>query len=1083
LSDFRLNRSLKFLVSSIIWYWRANLGVLIGTAIATAVLAGALIVGDSVKQSLVNISMKRLGKTSYALEAGNKFLTAKLSDRLSTVTDITMAGVLHLPGIILEPDKQEELNNLQIYGIDDEFWQFSVDTGIKLDLQAGEVAINERVAYLLELEVGDRVILKLEQAIGYFIDTPIVNNEQRIQSLPVTIAYILEADQMGRFSLENNQIYPLNIFINRQYLVEKLEISDRTNLILAQDNLPDSNVRLTQAMSTSLTLEDIGLNIRQISETGAAEIISNSIFIPENYENIIRESEPGSRGILTYFVNSISIGTKTTPYSFVSGIERYESQELSRDEIIVSEWLARDLNIKVGDRIQLKYFIFDIDNSLVEESAFFTVSRIISSKSKQLNPNLTPLFPGLGDAETCFEWSPGIPIDLKLIRTEDEEYWDEYRSTPKALISLSAAQSLWSNRFGSLTTIRLSGDQVTDQLTQSILKNIVLAPSHLKFRPVYTDAIAASTQSVDFGQLFIGLSFFIILAAVLLIGLLFRFSIEQREEESTHLLALGFKLNQVKILYLIEAGMIALIGSLAGIGLGILYAKGLLYGLGTYWRSAVGFSDFQLSILPIKLMISSLIGTLLALTVVWSSLRKLRSKQDILQVASATVGPVRFRGMKWGISSLLFGMVIIVAFQFKPSVTENLTIFYLAGILLLIWATGFVLLAAHEISFKISKKKLNLRQLVIGNWYRRRGKNVTAIVMLALGIFVVILVGANFVDSARDGHLKSSGTGGFEYYAETSLNFPKQLKIQEVDAGSIVSLRKLVGDDASCLNLNFITQPQVLGVNPAELRDRFSFAKIAPDLDVSSSWDLLSIKSQPNIIPTIADQTVLQWGLMKGIGDTLFYLDDHGQNIGLLIVGSLKNSIFQGNLLISELNFVRHFATNGGYRVFLIDKMEETFYQKNISRKLSKYGLNVIPAIERLNEFYAVENTYLLIFLLLGGLGVLISTFGMSITVIRSVLSNRWELGLLQAIGFRKKTITGIIGAEHFANLLAGVLIGGISAFLATWPLLKENNNQYPLDLIGLILVSIILNGMLWIWIGVKISLKDDLISVISRER
>ena len=116
--------------------------------------------------------------------------------------------------------------------------------------------------------------------------------------------------------------------------------------------------------------------------------------------------------------------------------------------------------------------------------------------------------------------------------------------------------------------------------------------------------------------------------------------------------------------------------------------------------------------------------------------------------------------------------------------------------------------------YKISKKKLNLRQLVIGNWYRRRGKNVTAIVMLALGIFVVIVVGANFVDSVRDGHLKSSGTGGFEYYAETSLNFPKQLKIREVDAGSIVSLRKLVGDDASCLNLNFITQPQVLGVNP-----------------------------------------------------------------------------------------------------------------------------------------------------------------------------------------------------------------------------------------------------------------------------
>ncbi|NQU28979.1 MAG: hypothetical protein HQ528_11870, partial [Candidatus Marinimicrobia bacterium] len=167
---------------------------------------------------------------------------------------------------------------------------------------------------------------------------------------------------------------------------------------------------------------------------------------------------------------------------------------------------------------------------------------------------------------------------------------------------------------------------------------------------------------------------------------------------------------------------------------------------------------------------------------------------------------------------------------------------------------------------------------------------------------------------------------------------------------------------------------------------------------------------------------------------------------------------------------------------FLIDADQETTTQTRINEQLGNYGPDIITTNERLSEFYAVENTYLMIFLLLGGLGLLISTIGLSTAVIRSTLSSRWELALLQAIGFRRPTIIGIIGVEHGFNLFAGVLIGGASAFLATWPILMEHNSKYPIGLIGLILAGIILNGLLWIWVGVKISLKDDLIPVLSQE-
>ena len=46
----------------------------------------------------------------------------------------------------------------------------------------------------------------------------------------------------------------------------------------------------------------------------------------------------------------------------------------------------------------------------------------------------TPRFPGLSDAESCGEWDTGIPITHE-IRPRDEQYWDEYRGSPKAFVS------------------------------------------------------------------------------------------------------------------------------------------------------------------------------------------------------------------------------------------------------------------------------------------------------------------------------------------------------------------------------------------------------------------------------------------------------------------------------------------------------------------------------------------------------------------------------------------------------------------------------------------------------------------------
>src|SRR5262245_5360783 len=62
------------------YYWRSNLAVVAGVATAVAVLAGALVVGDSVRASLRELVLGRLGKTDYAVIGTNFFRTQLASD-------------------------------------------------------------------------------------------------------------------------------------------------------------------------------------------------------------------------------------------------------------------------------------------------------------------------------------------------------------------------------------------------------------------------------------------------------------------------------------------------------------------------------------------------------------------------------------------------------------------------------------------------------------------------------------------------------------------------------------------------------------------------------------------------------------------------------------------------------------------------------------------------------------------------------------------------------------------------------------------------------------------------------------------
>ncbi|MFM8217963.1 MAG: hypothetical protein ACKOJF_03470, partial [Planctomycetaceae bacterium] len=71
----------RLLYATLAHHWRSNLAILLGVIAATAVVTGALVVGDSVRGSLRDLTLARLGRVDWVL-TGPRFVREELAAEL-----------------------------------------------------------------------------------------------------------------------------------------------------------------------------------------------------------------------------------------------------------------------------------------------------------------------------------------------------------------------------------------------------------------------------------------------------------------------------------------------------------------------------------------------------------------------------------------------------------------------------------------------------------------------------------------------------------------------------------------------------------------------------------------------------------------------------------------------------------------------------------------------------------------------------------------------------------------------------------------------------------------------------------------
>lgn len=1078
----------EFVIKSFIHYLRNNLTVAAGVAISTAVLTGALVIGDSVRHSLEKTAYFRLGNTSFSVTAGDRYFTTKLAENLQHDLKIPTIPLLLTEGVAVQEGGGNRVNNTRIIGLDDRF-NLLLDGPFNYgNLGDDEVYLSENLAASLNLKVNDSFILRIRKISLIPLNTPFVSDEETSISLRVQVRDIVGAQELGQFNLRNSQTAPYNVFMNLDFLNRLMEIEGKSNTILVSSDGAIQNEDIQRSIRKNWTMEDASLKLRNITATHELEVFSERVFIDPAIIKTFDKDQGENRYILSYFVNTLRKGNHETPYSFISTLG---GEDLDDSEIIVNQWLADDLSVQAGDSIEMIYFIVGPLRQLDEKSVYLKVKEIVPFEGKYQDPDLMPFLPGLSDAGSCRDWEAGIPIDFTRIRDKDEDYWNKWRGTPKAFINIKTALDLWQNRFGSYTAIRFRSEESEEQKIKDVFRNN-LDPSELGFnvRNVKDEALYAARSGVNFSQLFLGLSFFVLISAVLLTGLLFMLNLARRSTQAGTLSALGYSKRLIRKLFLLEGILIAVIGTIIGLILAVIYNKIILLLLNSLWSDIVRTSTLEMEINPVTLFTGFLISIIITVLTILITLRRLKGPTVEVQ-KGIKVKENKRTGFAITLLSAVTGLAGIIIIFIQSCIGElNTAMFFTAGSLLLI---SFLLISDRILKYyeKRFYSFSTINHLTIRNITRNRKRSYAIIILFALGTFIIVATGSNRKDMSSGSGEKSSGTGGYNFFAEVTVPVLHDLNDRKMSREyglegeySFVQFSKGDGDDASCLNLNRIQNPVILGVDPSQLRGRFSFVSKTMDLDENDPWLSLEQSYPGGLVPAIADQTVIQWGLGLKVGDTLLYLDSSGDTLRLKLIGGLAPSIFQGYVIISDRYFLEHFPSVGGSSVFLIETQagSDSLAEEDLSRAMRDQGWQMSRTTDRLTEFYSVENTYLSIFLMLGILSLVIGTVGLGILIARSIMERKSEMGLFQALGYKQNLIYRIIFTEYFILLISGIIIGFITAIISTLPSLLSSNTDVSFTNLLLILLFLLINSLFWIGLFSRINIRKDLVMDLKTE-
>ena len=946
------------------YYIRFYRLVAVAIAVMTAVLTGSLVLGDSVRGSLMERVSERLGNSETIIQTGTGFLSDSILNN-EILSDAK--GYLLSEGFISSEGK---MIPVMVWGTDND------------SLNYDEATLNPQLSTLIpQLSTlnSNPIILHLpsNNLVG---SGSLFISQSHATQLRLTVKGIKSAQDGGNILLHNEQVRPLNVFINRQQLAEALGVKGKVNVILSPNNIT------SDTFYGVWRPEDSGLQFNSDSIVGI-----DRVFLPHS---VVETLNPSTR-YLAYFVNSLG----TIPYSFVTATDR-----LKGDETILTDYAARRMNAHVGDSVTMEYYVSQGGlKKLLTRSHRFRVSRIVPISEFQKQADMiTADFPGLSGVKRCTDWNSDLPIDMSRITKADEDYWTAYRQTPKALVSLDAVGKDWIGSYGVATKVMCD----TARMKLLTPQSFGIAVVHPRIA-----AFDAAQNGTDFGTLFLALGFFIIIAAILLMQNPLSEMYQLRCPEIQLLNALGFSKRQVFRRLFSEAVPVVLVSAPIGVLLGYAYAAVILRLLAGPWSGVVHTDGFALHANIITVVLSFILSVILAFVVLALTVRGSQKSKGESQKSKGKRQKAKGEGQN-KLSIFNYQLSILKYFRHQHS----LSFITLALGVLTVFAVG-----VNRPDFSHSSESAT-------GGYQYYGESR-----------IPLQYDLNTAAGRHHLHLDNLPSDlRFLQLPKHTEDEASCMNLNHVENPSVFGMSledmKSFGIDISEVEgVKYKVDSVKWNCKADELANKEESKCIIPIAVDSEAllWSMMK-KVGDTLIYHASDgrkvNVVIAAEYSTGIfhGNAIMPIDcfrqlwpdEMGSRVVLIKVEGQKSKVEGSNP--SPLN------------------TKLSTLSSTLTTSLSDYGFTLIPSVERLLHFFEVTDTYLRIFLSLGLLGLMLGLVSLLIVIRKNLVARSEEIRLYHALGFPTATIVRMFRCEQLIVPLLAILTGAgvcllISVLLPTF--------------------------------------------------
>ncbi len=1129
----------RLVVASLRHYRATHLMVVAGVAVAVSVLAGALVVGASVRESLRGLVLERLGATDLAV-VSTAFVREDLAgdlqrDEAFAARYSGVAPLVVMQGVVTHETGRRTASQVAVYGVDDRFARFHGIEG--LAPEARDAFLSPALARELEAAVDDSLLLRVARPTDIPLSTLQGRREDAGARIRVRTDRVLDRASLAEFSLAPGQGEVRAIFVPLARLQQDLGLNGRVNALVVSEREdsegPATSVEdLTARIVERATLADLGLSVRAAQDPRSLVVESATGLLSDGIVRGIRGVAEGTGAtvlpVLTYLANTVATERGVIPYSTIAAMDLARYAQASGPEgwqpdeadytaagpyIWLNAWAVDDLQPQPGEPIEIEYYLWSDDRGLETHRASFVYAGVVPMTGAGGDRTLTPEYPGITDAENVMSWDPPFPVDLSRVRDRDEDYWDEWRAAPKAFIALPSGQTLWPSTFGSVSSVRVSApagpsmEAFTEDFTGHLRASVDPGAAGIQVSAVRADGLAAAEGTTDFGEYFVYFSFFLVVSGLLLAYLFFALGLEQRAREVGLLTAVGFTGADLRGHFLREGAILAVAGVLLGIAGAIGYAAVILYGLRTWWVDAVGTTALELHVTPLWIAAGAALTLAAGLAALHTALGGMTRRSTRSLLAGALGSGLELEGLSatsvrrrhW------LGLALVMAAALALGLTVTGTLgdtagFFVAGGALLVaglaaasarlWSRAPSSLAPGQPAILL---RFGLRH---ARW--RPTRSVLSLALIAFATFVLVTVGAFRRDASSLSLAPDSGTGGYALMAESVtplLHDPNtpggraelSLPDEGLDDVRVARFRLRPGDEASCLTLYRPQQPRIIAPAPefvAAQRFRFAATLAETPEEHANPWRLLERTFADGAVPVIVDATSLTYVFHLSLGDDFSMPLPGNAEVTLRVVATLADSVFQSEVVMGEAAFTRLFPRHEGYRVWLVEAPEARASQVGafLEDRLSDFGVDVIETRARLAAYHRVENTYLSTFQALGALGLLVGTLGLGAVLARNVLERRRELGLLRAVGYRTGVIHRIVLAESGGLLAGGLALGAGAALIAIAPALAERGGVVPVGTLLSVGAVVVAAGLIATMIAARLATSTGIVAAIKSE-